>query len=174
MKALIVYESMYGNTRAVADAVAAGRGPGAEVDICPVHATGTVPADLDLLVVGGPTHMHGLSTAMSRSMAANAATEDAGKLAPGATEQPGLREWLRDLDAPRGVRTAAFDTRGDARAALTGSAARGIARRLRRRGLDVVDHNSFLVADAEGPLEDGELERARAWGEALRSDHLAP
>ena len=106
MKALIVYESMYGNTHAVA----AGLGPEAEVDICPVHAVGTVPADLDLLVVGGPTHMHGLSTAMSRSMAANAAKEDPG--------------------------------------------------------------NSFLVADAEGPLEDGELERARAWGESLRSDHL--
>ena len=173
MKALIVYESMYGNTHAVADAIAAGIGPEADVDVCPVHAVGTVPADLDLLVVGGPTHMHGLSTAMSRSMAASAAKEDAGKLAPGATEQPGLREWLRDLDAPRNVHAAAFDTRGDARAALTGSAARGIARRLRRRGLDVVDRNSFLVSDAEGPLEDGELERARAWGDALRSDHGA-
>jgi hypothetical protein len=172
MKALIVYESMYGNTHAVADAIAEGIGPEAAVDVRPVHAVGAVPADLDLLVVGGPTHMHGLSTAMSRGMAASAAKEDAGKLAPGATEQPGLREWLRDLDAPRTARAAAFDTRGDARAALTGSAARGIARRLRRR-LDVVDRNSFLVADAEGPLEDGELERARAWGEALRSDHLA-
>ena len=174
MKALIVYESMYGNTHAVADAIAAGIGPEADVDVRPVHAVGTVAADLGLLVIGGPTHMHGLSTAMSRSMAAGAAKEDAGKLAPGATEPPGLREWLRDLDAPQTARAAAFDTRGDARAALTGSAARGIARRLRRRGLDVVGRNSFLVADAEGPLEDGELERARAWGGALRSDHLAP
>jgi len=118
--------------------------------------------------------MHGLSTAMSRTMAASAAKEDAGKLAPGATEQPGLREWLRDLDAPRDLRAAAFDSRGDARAAITGSAARGIARRLRRRGLDVFDRNSFLVADAEGPLEDGEIERARAWGKALRSEQRAP
>ena len=173
MKALIVYESMYGNTHAVADAVAAGLGPGATVDVCPVHAAGPLPADLDLLVVGGPTHMHGLSTAMSRTMAASAAKEDAGKLAPGATEQPGLREWLRDLDAPRDLRAAAFDSRGDARAAITGSAARGIARRLHRRGLDVVARNSFLVADAEGPLEDGEIERARAWGEALRSEQGA-
>jgi hypothetical protein len=117
--------------------------------------------------------MHGLSSAMSRNMAVTAAQEDAAKLEPGATEAPGLREWLRDLDAPRKTRAAAFDTRGDARSALTGSAARGIARRLRRRGLDVVDHKSFLVADAEGPLEDGELERARAWGEALASDHGA-
>ena len=174
MKALIIYESMYGNTHAVADAVAAGLGPDVDVDICPVHAVESVPADLDLLVVGGPTHMHGLSTAMSRNMAVSAAKEDAGKLAPGATEQPGLREWLRDLDAPRNVHAAAFDTRGDARTALTGSADRGIARRLRRRGVDVIDRNSFLVADAEGPLEDGELERARAWGKALRSNQHAP
>ena len=129
MKALIVYESMYGNTHAVADAVAEGIGPEADVDVRPVHAVGTVPADLDLLVVGGPTHMHGLSPVTSRGMAASAAEEDAGTLAPGATEQPGLREWLRDLDAPRTARTA--------RAA------------------------------------DGELERARAWGETLRSDDLA-
>jgi len=173
MKALIIYESMYGNTHAVADAVAAGLGSEVDVGIRPVHAVGPVPVDLDLLVVGGPTHMHGLSTAMSRSMAASAAKEDAGKLAPGATEQPGLREWLRDLDATPGIRAAAFDTRGDAHAALTGSAARGIARRLSRRGLDVVDRNSFLVADAEGPLEDGEIERARAWGASLRPDHGA-
>jgi nucleoside-diphosphate-sugar epimerase len=50
---------------------------------------------------------------------------------------------------------------------LTGMAARGVARRLRRRGYDVVATESFLVEDAEGPLEDGELERARAWGEEL-------
>jgi hypothetical protein len=171
MKALIVYESMYGNTHAVADAVAAGLGSEADVDVRPVHAVGPVPADLDLLVVGGPTHMHGLSTAMSRGMAASAAKEDAGKLAPGATDSPGLREWLRDLDAPPAIRAAAFDTRGDARAALTGSAARGIARRLGRQGLDVIGRASFLVADAEGPLEEGEIERARAWGEALRPGH---
>ena len=173
MKALIVYESMYGNTHAVADVVAEGIGAAVEVDVRPVHAVRTVPADLDLLLVVGPTHMHGLSTAMSRSMAASAAKEDAGKLAPGATEQPGLREWLRDLNAPRGARAAAFDTRGDACAAPTSSAARGIARRLRRRGLDVIDRQSFLVADAEGPLEDGELARARAWGESLGAAYAA-
>jgi flavorubredoxin len=116
MKALIVHESMYGNTHAVADAVAEGLGAQAEVDPCPVHAMPTVPADLDLLIVGGPTHLHGLSTALSRGMAVAAAKEDAGK----------------------------------------------------------VDRNSFVVADAEGPLEDGELERARAWGEALASDHRQP
>jgi hypothetical protein len=102
-------------------------------------------------------------------MAVRAAQEDeATSVERCATEAPGLREWLRDLEG-RGLRAAAFDTRGDARAALTGSAAKGIARRLRHRGCDVVDLQSFLVADSEGPLEEGELDRAREWGRSLAS-----
>ena len=170
MRALVVYESMYGNTHAVADAIAAGLG--GEVEVRPVHDAGTVSGDVDLLVVGGPTHMHGLTSAMSRKAAVSAAEEDAVTVEPGATEEPGLREWLRGLEGT-GLRAAAFDTRADARAALTGSAARGIARRLRRRGCDVVDSQSFLVADSEGPLEDGELDRAREWAAGLASA-LAP
>ena len=96
----------------------------------------------------------------------DAAKEDAATVEPGATEQPGLREWLRGLEGA-GLRAAAFDTRADARAALTGSAARGIRRRLRHRGCDVIDSQSFLVADAEGPLEAGELDRAREWAVRL-------
>jgi hypothetical protein len=164
MRALVIYESMYGNTHAVADAIAEGLG--SAVEVRPAHAAGSMPADVDFLVVGGPTHMHGLSTALSRKMAVSAAKEDAGKVEPGATEEPGLREWLRELHGT-GLRAAAFDTRGDAREALTGSAARGIGRRLRHRGCDVIDSRSFLVADAEGPLEEGELDRAREWGAAL-------
>src|SRR4051794_39348512 len=157
---------MYGNTHAVADAIAEGLGAAATVEVRPAHDAGSVAGDVDFLVVGGPTHMHGLTTAMSRKMAVTAAKEDATEVEPGAIDQPGLREWLRDLDAI-GIRAAAFDTRGDARAALTGSAAKGIARRLRRHGCDIVDRQSFLVADSEGPLEDGELDRARAWGATL-------
>lgn len=166
MSALVIYESMYGNTHAVADAIAEGLGDGVEVR--PAHDAGDLPADVDFLVVGGPTHMHGLSTALSRKMAVSAAKEDGGKVEPGATAEPGLRAWLRGLDGA-GLCAAAFDTRGDARSpvTLTGSAARGIGRRLRHRGCDVIDSQSFLVADAEGPLEAGELERAREWGAAL-------
>jgi flavodoxin len=165
MKALVVYESMYGNTRAIAEAIAEGLG-GSPVRA--VHEAGEAPEQRDLLVVGGPTHMHGLTTALSRRMAAEAATEDGhAALEPGATAEPGLRAWLRELVACEGVRAAAFDTRLDRSTALTGTAARGIARRLRQRGYEVVATESFLVQDAEGPLEDGELERARAWGEQL-------
>jgi len=169
MRTLIVFESMYGNTRAVAEAIAEGMGADVDVSVRAVHEAGDIPDDIDLLIVGGPTHMHGLATSMSRGMAVTAAKEDAAKLDASATEGPGLRQWLRDLDKLSDARAAAFDTRGDANAALTGSAARGIARRLRQHGYDVVARESFLVEDAEGPLEEGELERARAWGAELAS-----
>jgi hypothetical protein len=79
-------------------------------------------------------------------------------------DEPGLRTWLRDLSPAAAHHAAAFDTRLDRSPWLTGVAARGIARRLRRLGMEVIATESFLVEDAEGPLEEGELERARAWG----------
>ena len=165
MNALVVYESMYGNTRQVAEAVAEGLG-GAQV--VPVQRAGAHAADVDLLVVGGPTHMHGLATTSSRRMAVEAAKEDGhAPPEPGAADEPGLRRWLHDLAEADGARAASFDTRLDRSPVLTGAAARGIARRLRRRGYDVVGSESFLVEDSEGPLETGELDRARAWGERL-------
>ena len=53
---------------------------------------------------------------------------------------------------------------------MTGSAARGIARRLRHHGYEVIATASFLVADSEGPLEEGELNRARSWAAALAAE----
>ncbi|MBN1529381.1 MAG: flavodoxin family protein [Thermoleophilaceae bacterium] len=163
MSALVVYESIYGNTRAVAEAVAEGLGG---ADVREVTELGELAEAPGLIVAGGPTHMHGLTTGRSRRMAHEAAKEDGAE-----TERPeadrGLRECLRDLPDGGGALAAAFDTRLDRAAALTGSAARGIARRLKRRGYAVVATDSFLVEDAEGPLEEGELERARAWGAGL-------
>jgi flavodoxin len=165
MNAIVVYESMYGNTRAVAQAIADGLG-GAQVTAVSEPTDLSPPADLT--VVGGPTHMHGLSTAMSRRAAAEAAKEDgADPTESGGTAGPGLRGWLGALPDGHGARAAAFDTRLDKPPVLTGVAARGVARRLRRRGYEVLSTESFLVLDAQGPLEDGELERARAWGAQL-------
>jgi hypothetical protein len=125
--------------------------------------------DADLLVVGAPTHMHGLPTTFSRKMAARASEEEHLELDPSATSGPGIRARLSSLEG-EGRFAAAFDTRGDANAALTGSAARGIAKRLRRHGFELVgEPESFLVEDAEGPLADGELDRAREWGRSLVS-----
>jgi Flavodoxin domain len=164
MDAIVVYESVYGNTRAIAEAIADGLGA---ATLLPVHEAQR-PGTADLLVVGGPTHMHGLATTRSRHLAAEAAREDGQtRLDGGATEEPGLRSWLHDLSPGAAQFAAAFDTRLDRSPWVTGVAARGIARRLRRRGIDVIATESFLVADAEGPLEPGELERARAWGVEL-------
>ncbi len=171
-RALVVYESMYGNTREIAEAVAEGLAAGWAVTVRSVHEPDIDLDGVQLLVVGGPTHMHGLSSSMSRKAAAEAAKEDEHALEPSATEGPGLRRWLRALPKADGGAAAAFDTRADRSAGITGSAARGIARRLRHRGYEVEHTQSFLVEDSEGPLEPGELERARTWGAALT--HAAP
>ena len=166
MDATVVYESIYGNTRAIAEAIAAGMGGG--VPVLPVHEAARHRETLDLLIVGGPTHVHGLATNRSRQVAVEAAQEDGtGHIEPGATAEPGLRSWLRDLSPGAAHHAAAFDTRLDKSPWMTGVAAHGIARRLRRRGIDVISTESFLVEDTEGPLENGELDRAREWGAKL-------
>jgi hypothetical protein len=165
MDAIVVYESVFGNTRAIAEAIAEGLG---SVPVLPVHEAAKRRGTVGLLVVGGPTHMHGLSTARSRRLAAEGVHEDGGgHVEPGATEEPGLRSWLGDLTPSAAHCVAAFDTRFDKSPWMTGVAARGIARRLRQHGLDVVSTESFLVENTEGPLLEGELDRAREWGATL-------
>jgi hypothetical protein len=169
MKTVVAYESMYGNTRQVAEAIAAGLESLGDVEVVSVHEGGEDAAEgAGLLVVGGPTHMHGMTTSMSRKAAAQAAEEDEDvELEPRAADGPGLREWLSRREG-HGKGAAAFDTRIEKSAVVTGAASRGIAKRLRRRGFDVLaDPESFFVEDSEGPLADGELDRARAWGSAL-------
>ena len=170
--AVVVYESIYGNTRAIAEAIAEGLG-GAEV--VPVNRAGNVQ-DADLLVVGGPTHMHGMTTTRSRQLAAEAAREDGHEhhVEPAAAEGPGLRGWLRDVPDGGGGHAAAFDTRADHSPWMTGAASRGIAKRLRHRGYVVTATESFLVEDSEGPLEEGELARARDWGQELMKSVRSP
>ena len=68
MKALVVYESMFGNTRRVAQEIAAGLGTRFAVSVVPVsEATPDLVEDVDLIVVGGPTHVHGMASARTRS-----------------------------------------------------------------------------------------------------------
>lgn len=172
MRAVVVYESIYGNTHAIAEAIGAGLGEHADVAVLPVaDADAEALQGTSLLVVGGPTHMHGLSTSLSRRLAAQAAEEDEHiHVEPQAADAPGLRAWLSGLSGDE-LRAAAFDTRLDRSAALTGAAARGIARRLRGRGCTLVaEPESFFVTDSEGPLEDGEAARARAWGASLATN----
>jgi hypothetical protein len=174
MRAVVVYESMYGNTHAVAEAIGVGLAPGMDVQVVSVHeAAPAVLVGADLVVVGGPTHAHG----MSRETTRKGAIDDAGKpekhleLDPDA-EGDGLREWFDGL-SELGMRAAAFDTRVDMSAAITGRASKGIAKRLRRHGCSlVVEPESFLVTK-ETHLEPHETERATAWGAALLAQ-LAP
>jgi hypothetical protein len=168
MQAVVVYESMYGNTHVIADAIGAGLKTAFDVTVVPVaQASPAVLADADLVVVGGPTHAHGMSRAATREAAVKAAAKPVSPLTvePGAPG-PGLRDWFGSL-GQYPVKAAAFDTRIHAPAALTGRASKGVARLLREHGFDVIaEPESFLVTrqDRLGPQE---AARARDWGTKL-------
>lgn len=175
MRAVVVYESLFGNTRLVAEAIAEGIGaaPGAIVACLHVPDAGAQAAsDVDLLVVGGPTHMRGMTSHLSRSMGLRGererATNEGTDFHPeDGAEGPGVRDWLHSLPSASGTAwAAAFDTRVAAR--MAGGAANGIAKQLRRRGYRLlVEPEGFMITDTEGPLADSELERARSWGASL-------
>ncbi|MEV3983941.1 flavodoxin domain-containing protein [Nonomuraea sp. NPDC049758] len=170
MKALVVYESMYGNTERIAQAVAEGlatrmRAEVAEVGSAPAH----VGDEVTLLVVGGPTHAFSMSRASTRESAAQQAA------GPLVSRDRGVREWLATLStSSAGLCSAAFDTRV-AKPRLPGSAGRAVAKRLRRLGVRLaVPPCSFYVTGTQGPLVPGELERARQWGESLAASFPVP
>jgi hypothetical protein len=164
MRSLVVYESWFGNTRRVAEEIAATLAHEGQVDLLTVDETPPPLEDVDLLVVGAPTHVHGLSGKRSREAA----------LDQGASGEPGIgvRGWVHALpNGARGPRAAAFDTRANKPVLLVGSAARGIARRLRQHGYALaVEPQSFFVEATPGPLEEGELERAAEWAKALANE----
>lgn len=161
MHALVVYESMFGNTQAIAKAVASGLSSGLETDIVEVGAAPRVfNDDIDLLVVGGPTHAFGMSRPGTRKTAVEQAVEGA------VSKGIGQREWLDALErGPKSMAAAVFDTRIDKPHWLVGSAARAVEKRLRRLGFRIIAASqSFYVAGTPGPLLGGEAERARRWG----------
>jgi hypothetical protein len=172
MKAVVIYESMYGNTHAIATAIADGLRPAVdEVTVVAAHdADGATVQGADLVVVGGPTHVHGMSRPSTRKAAVEAAEKPGSDLEVEADAMgPGIREWLGGL-SDRAGRAAAFDTRIDAPAALTGRASKGIARRLRAKGYTIVaDPHSFLVTK-ESHLEPHEEDSAREWGAGLGTE----
>ncbi|HEY7050469.1 MAG TPA: flavodoxin domain-containing protein [Jatrophihabitantaceae bacterium] len=171
MRALVVYESMYGNTRTVADAIAAGLAETWEVRVVRVgEVTPELLEELDLLVVGGPTHVWSLSRPNTRRSAVQAAQKPDSTLRvePGAAE-PGLREWLSSLEPHTDATAAAFDTRMPGPAIFTGRASKAIARRLRRLGYRLaVAPQSFQVSRANELLP-GEAAHAQAWAEQIAS-----
>ncbi|HET9518434.1 MAG TPA: flavodoxin [Actinoplanes sp.] len=167
MQALVVYESMFGNSETIARAVVDGLTPYLPATAVEVATAPTVLDDsIGLLVVGGPTHAFSMSRPGTRRSAAEQSA--VGVISTGI----GIREWLgRTQVLTTGLSAAAFDTRvsgANGRPKVPGSAAHSAARKLRGRSLRMITApTSFYVCDTTGPLRDGEVERARAWAGSL-------
>jgi hypothetical protein len=164
---------MYGNTRAVAEAIARGLANAADVTLVPVgQVSDELVQGADLLVVGGPTHVHGMSRASTRKAALDAADKpDSGLAVEDGAGGRGLREWFASVQKLN-VRAVAFDTRVQGPVVLMGRASKGIGRSLRDRGATMVaGSESFLVSKANRLIA-GELERAERWGGQLAADSV--
>lgn len=157
MRALIVVESLSGNTQAVGEAIAAGLAPTLQAEVVHVAAGLAVPRGIEALIVGGPTHAHGMSRASTR--------KSPQAHAPQSAIPTGVREWLAGLTPQPVIAGFAFDTRVHKPRWLTGSAAVQIGRRLGTLGLGrPLPPESFFVHGTPAVLDEGELARARAWG----------
>jgi flavodoxin len=163
MKALVVYESMFGNTEQIARAVADGLGESVDVQLVEVsHAPGEPDADLALIVAGGPTHAFSMSRENTRADAINRGAE-AGE------REFGLREWMAALPSGHlAAKIATFDTKIESMRYVPGSAAKAAAKAAHRHGYpSAAKAESFYVRDVDGPLVEGEIDRARAWARQL-------
>lgn len=160
MEAGTVVESVYGNTRRIAEAVADGLAAGpTRVRVFDVASAPASFAGIDLLIVGGPTHAFSMTRPSTRRSAAEQGGADAGLI--------GLREWIAALDPGDGCAVGTFDTRVN-RPRLPGSAASAAARALGRLGYRTIARpQTFWVSATKGPLVEGEIDRAQAWGAAL-------
>ena len=145
MNTLIIYDSTFGNTAQLAQAMADKLAEHGTARIALINEAGlTEEKGIDLLLVGGPTQRHGVS--------------------------PNMKTFLKSLPrrSLQGVYAGTFDTRYHMSAWKSGSAAHEITSRLRRTGVTIVaEPESFFVAEREGPLEDGEIERAAHWAEEI-------
>jgi hypothetical protein len=169
MRAVVVYESMFGNTL-IAEAIAEGLrcDPDAQVQVVGVSDAPTALEQVDLVVVGGPTHAWGMSRPTTRR-GAPLRVERSGSVAvlePGAATGPGVREWSASVGPGPGA-AAAFDTRIKGPVLFTGRASRKITRRLRHTGRSVVSVPESFLVDKTDRLVPGEIERGRAWGADL-------
>ena len=162
-RALVVYESMFGNTKLIAEAIAAGLDEHLQVVLAEVSAApAVIGPQTDLLVVGGPTHAFGLSKASTRRQAGG---QTEGELV---SKGVGIREWIEGLPTlAADVAAATFDTK-IRKPNLPGSAASGAEKRLRKRGFRILLlAETFYVDGPDGPLTVGEQERARQHGVRL-------
>jgi hypothetical protein len=163
VKAWVIYESIFGNTKRVAEAIGEGLAGNFDVDLFEVGSANNNPEGVDLVVVGGPTHMLSMSRPSTRRMGREqAAKQNVRPISAG----PGIREWLDDLRHARGMAAATFDTGAGKMGLFSGgSAAKGAAKRLARKGYRMIARpEQFLIAsDNERQfLRDGEHLAAKA------------
>ena len=170
VRALVVYESMFGNTERIARAIRDGLRQRVPTEIVPAYRAPTViPADVRLLVVGGPTH----AFSMTRVSTRQEARKQQEVVMP---IEVGIREWLDALATDtrsttgrrsRDLEVATFDTRIAKVRRLPGSAARSAGKLLRRMGFRLISTSSFFVDETIGPIREVEIERAGRWGQEL-------
>jgi hypothetical protein len=159
MQAIVVYESHWGNTAAVAEAIAAGIGAGARA-MPTSEATPSVVAEADLVVAGSPVMAFNLPTEAMRSNM----TKDRKAPTPPDMSHPSLRTWLEALP-PHRASAAAFETR---LRFSPGGATEAIERSFEQAGYrTIAKAGKFVVKGSYGPLREGEAERARQWGADL-------
>ena len=158
MKILVIYDSIFGNTEKIAQAI--GNALGAKKDVQVVKVSTAINENLkglDLLFVGSPTR--------------------------GFRPTEGISTFIKNIPEGglNGIKTVAFDTRIPLETIKSkvfrfivlkgGYAGPAIAKRLVARGAKIISEpEGFFVKDSEGPLVEGELERAATWAKALKRD----
>lgn len=160
VKAVVVYESFWGNTAAIARAIAEGLGPEVRA-LSTSEASGKAMADVDLIVAGAPVLGFQLPT---DGMRENIAAHQIGAPRAPDLSHPSMRSWFAALPAGHG-RFTTFET---GLRWSPGGATSAIARGLETAGYrPLVKGRRFVVKGKFGPLRDGELEKARRWGAEL-------
>ena len=161
MKAVVVYESVWGNTAAIAREIAEGLGEGTSV-LSTAEATADALAGADLVVVGSPVLGFSVPT---DQMIEGIRTSPGNPPGPTDLSQPSMRSWLDGLKPG----SAACAPRSSAHLWSPGGATKGILKAMEARGYRAVEGKGqrYIVTGRYGPLKDGELLRARAWGERL-------
>ena len=144
MKALIVYDSVYGNTERIARAIAEAIAPSGEGKALRAgEANLSELESLDLLIVGSPTH--------------------------GGRPTAAVQDFLNKVPKLQDINVAAFDTRITTKfVKVFGYAAGRIANNLKKKGgILIASPEGFFVTGGQGPLKEGELERAAAWAKGI-------
>ena len=160
MKAIVVYESHWGNTAAIAKAIAEGIGATTQV-LSTAEAIPSALAGVGLIVAGAPLLGFSLPT---ESMVGSLASNQAGAPKAADISHPPMRSWLANLPKGGG-RVAGFET---AIWWSPGSSAKSIIKLAGQKGYAAAAKGQrFIVQGRYGPLKAGELERAKLWGAEL-------